>query len=146
MKKRYSSAFSLIIISLLILLFTGQGLASGFVLCIGENGHSAYEHSLAGKCAPSETSCPVRAACNISSCSVDHCGPCQDYVTNFDSLSGRVRSDLDISTSVSLPDISAVSIPAVTVFLRDLTANLSPLPPPRPYTALIALRTVVLLN
>jgi hypothetical protein len=40
---------------------------------------------------------------------------------------------------------ATVSI-APPVFFHDLTVNLSSLPPPRPYQALFALRTVVLLS
>jgi hypothetical protein len=41
---------------------------------------------------------------------------------------------------------SAIVSIAPPLFIRDLTVNLSSLPPPRPYQALCALRTVVLLN
>lgn len=136
-----------LLISLLIFLVTAQGLASGFVLCIGEDGHASYEHSLAGKCAPVEPVCVTADVCLGAFCADDHCGPCQDYATTFDSLHGRCRGDQDDNTSQQLPpDSSLVSPLPATFFVRDLTAKLSPQPPPRPTIAQTSLRTVVLRN
>jgi hypothetical protein len=133
------------LICLLVLLVAGQGVASGFALCVGEDGHSAFEQARAGSCVPAEPSFPAEDNCSCSFSTHDHCGSCQDFSTPSDSLHGRSRGDQDLSTPLPLSFVSAVSVPQFTLFIRDLTANLSPLPPPRPYIELIALRTVVLL-
>jgi hypothetical protein len=146
MKKRNSSRFSLLLVCLLVLLVAGQGLASGFVLCIGGDGHPAYEQAFAGKCTPVQPSCPAAEVCSCASCADDSCGPCQDISAFSDSLHGRSRGDQDLSTQLPLPAMSTVPSPAFTSFIRELTANLFPLPPPQPYTALSSLRTVILLN
>lgn len=146
MRLFHSKILSLLV-SLLILLVAGQGVASGFVLCVGEDGHSAFEQAWAGSCLPAEPSCPAEAEehyfCSAST--HDHCGSCQDFSTPSDSLHGRSRGDQDLSTPLPLSVASAVSAPQFTRFIRDLTANLSPLPPPRTSTALTALRSIVLL-
>lgn len=134
------------LVGVLVLLLAGQSLAAGFVLCVGESGRTAFEHAVGGKCAPAQPACPVEEECACSACGHDHCGPCDDYSTSVDSLQSRSRGDQDLSSPLLPPVIAAVPSAPRSIFLRDLTASLSPLPPPHPYTALLALRTVVLLN
>jgi hypothetical protein len=114
-------------------------LAWGFVLCIGADGHSAIEQAVSGKCSPAESTCPAK---DDFPCD-DHCGPCQDISTSLDFTYGRLHGDHDLSLPAPLPALVSVASPA---FYRELTAKLSTQPPPRPYHALSALRTVVLLN
>lgn len=147
MKRKTHSPFSILLITFLALLVTGQGVASDFVLCVGEDGHSAFEQAWAGSCIPAEPAYPSEAEehCSCSAGTHDHCGSCQDYSTPSDTLHGRSRGDQDFSTPLPLTAVSAVPAAQFTIFIRNLTANLSPLPPPRPTTALIALRSIVLL-
>ena len=137
---------STLLVCLLILLVTGQGFASGSVLCFQESGHSAFEQAGAGQCGPVESSCPENGELSWASGSHDDCGPCDDVSALSDSLHNRSRGDQDFSLSAPLPWVAMGSSPVVPAFIRDLTANLSPQPPPLHHSALIALRTVVLLN
>lgn len=134
------------LIGVLVLLLTGQSLAAGFVLCVGENGRTAFEQAVGGKCAPAQPACPVEEKCACSACGHDHCDPCDDYSTSVDSLQSRSRADQDLASLLLPPVIADVPSATWSIFLPDPTASLSPLPPPYPYTALLALRTVVLLN
>jgi hypothetical protein len=140
--KRFPPKFSSLLITLLILLVAGQGFAASFILCFQESGHSAFEQ--AGECSESAEPCCDNSGDSLTAC--DHCGPCHDVSVLSDALHGRCRGDLDLSTPAPLPVIIAAPAPAVEPFIRDLTANLSPQPPPYPCTTLISLRTVVLLN
>lgn len=144
--KFFRFPISYLLISLLIFLVAGQGLASGFVLCIGEDGHASYEHSLAGKCAPVEPGCASDDVCRSAFCADEHCGPCQDYATTLDSLQSRSRGNYDVATPQPLPDVALASLSPAPFFFRDLTAKLPPQPPPRPTIAQISLRTAVLRN
>lgn len=137
---------SYFLIGVLIFLVTGQGLASGFVLCIGEDGRASYEHGLAGKCASAEPACSTADDCRSTSCNDEHCGTCQDYATVLDSLQGRSRGDYDVAAAQPLPEVSCSSLFPSPFFLRGLTAKLAPQPPPRPTIAQTSLRTVVLRN
>ena len=137
--KKTSSPFLVLLVSLLVLLMAGQALASSFVLCLGENGHSAIEQAVSGKCATDEsTSCASGELCTHH-----HCRPCQDISTELDFVHGRWQDADDLSLSALPPATVSIAPP---VFFHDLTVNLSSLPPPRPYQALFALRTVVLLS
>lgn len=141
--KRFFSRFTAMFVALLVLLVTGQSLAWDYVLCLGVDGHSAFEEAVAGKCGPAK---PSGAAQDELSFTSDHCGSCQDLSPSFDSLHRRSGGDQDLSDSAPPPGLAAATSPAIPVFIRDLTTNLSPPPPPQSYHALIALRTVVLLN
>ncbi len=143
MKYLLSKSSTLLVI-LLILLMTGQGLASGFVLCVGESGRTTFEQGLAGKCAPAQPSC-VEEECSCSSHNDDHCGACNDFSAASDSLHGRSRGDQDLANALAFSPVAAVPSP-ITLSARHLPIKLSALPPPQPTTALIALRTIVLLN
>lgn len=137
--KRASSPYVVLLISLLVLFTAGQGLAANFVLCIADSGSTAIEQAFGGKCASAETpSCTEGALATHN-----HCGPCQDLSTSVDFTHGRSQSDQDLSPPALLP--IHVSI-APTAFPRDSSPNLFAQPPPRPYHALAALRTIVLLN
>lgn len=145
MKRITTPLFYKILVGLLVLLVTSQGLASEYVLCVGEDGHATYEQSLGGKCKTAEPDCAAdEISCNLS-CTFEHCGTCQDYTTTFDSMLGRSRGEQDLSKLLPVSAAPAVTASAVPLFIRNLTANLSPLPPPQPSTALIILRSVVLL-
>lgn len=144
--KKTPTPFSVLLVSLLVLLMAGQGLAPGFVLCVADNGHSAIEKAVSGKCSTEDLSCATVESTSCAAgdlCTHGHCGPCRDISTDLDSVHGRLHGDYDLV----LPALSPVIVSNVPpVFIRDLTSNLSALPPPRPYQALFALRTVVLLS
>ncbi|MDW7711486.1 MAG: hypothetical protein SCH98_13525 [Deferrisomatales bacterium] len=137
--KKASSPYVVLLISLLVLFTAGQGLSSSFVLCIADSGSTAIEQAFGGKCASAETpSCTEGALATH-----DHCGPCQDLSTSLDFAHGRSQSDQDLSPPGLLPPLVSITPSA---FLRDSSPTLFAQPPPRPYHALAALRTIVLLN
>ncbi len=142
---RFSSKSLAVLAILITLLMTGQGLASGFVFCVGEDGHSTIEQAFAGKCAPAPPSSPAESECGCAAEAHDHCGACDDYPAPLHSLHARSRGQDEAADRV-LPAMAAAPSFATTLFVRDLTAPLSPLPPPHPTIALLALRTVVLLH
>ena len=144
--KLLPSKISTLLICLLILLVTGQGFASGSVLCFQESGHSAFEQAGASQCGPLESSCSEKGELSWVSGSHDDCGPCHDVPALSDSLHSRSRGDQVFSCLAPLPCVATGPSPVAPVFIRDLTASLSPQPPPLHHSALIALRTVVLLN
>ncbi|MFA5515188.1 MAG: hypothetical protein WDA20_02785 [Desulfuromonadales bacterium] len=140
MKKNPSPFFALLV-ALLALLVAGQGLAWGFVLCIGENGgHLVVKQAASGKCAAESTCCAEGELA-----AHDHCNPCQDLLISLDSASHRLE-DNDFGCSLSLPEQAVPVTLALPFRIDEHSPNFFSLPPPRPYTALTALRTVVLLN
>ena len=127
---------------LLALLVAGQGIAWSFVLCIGESGHSAIEQSVHGKCGSDANPCGAEGGVSVA----DQESSCKDVPLSFVSLRDRSLGDDELFSAVSLPAGFPLSLTGGELFVRDLVASLYPQPPPRPYQALLALRTVILLN
>jgi hypothetical protein len=145
MKVFYSRSNGLII-ALLVMLVTGQAVASQLVLCFGQDGRYTFERAYAGKCAPGQ---PQRSAEEPSSSATTedgHCAPCHDIPAPSSFLHGRTHTDQYLSTLFTAPAVTILPLPGVEIFLRDLEGNPFSKPPPQPYNALTALRAVVLLN
>lgn len=142
------SRYIVVLISLLIFLLTGQAGVLGYVWCLGEDGHSEFE-SVANKgcytTPPQQAQgCHNEEGALESHTQEDHCGPCLDIPACLDVTSTRNQSQkgFDVSTgTASLPQISLSPI-----FARVLTKNLLAKSPPRVSQAILAHRTVVLLN
>jgi hypothetical protein len=131
-----------LLITLLVLLVSGQGVAWSFVLCIGADGHPVFEQSVAGQCGFGESGCAAEAG----PLTMENGTPCQDIPISFDSLHGRSAADQDLSSCLRIPANPLLVPSAEHTFVRDLTPNLLSQPPPRPYHALFALRSIILLN
>jgi hypothetical protein len=140
--KNYLNSFTFLLIGSMILLLTGQGLAKGLVLCIGEGDHFALEQAFTGKCKPVEAPCHEETEL---SCGHDHCGPCQDIEASINSLHGRSRGDQEFLYNLHESVLSAFIPFTFTAFFRDLIGNLFAQPPPPSSHPLLALRTIVLL-
>ena len=141
----FSSKLSTWLVALLILLVSGQGFAAGSILCFQEDGRSAFERARDGQCGHVFSSCSETEELSWASGIHEECGSCQDVSAASDFLHGRSRGDRDFSAPAPLPAFLVASSPRVTIFVRDLTANLFQQPPP-PQLALVILRTVVLRN
>lgn len=136
----------LLLLVLLAFVLTGQGRVYGYVWCFGEDGHTRMESALGGSCGGEEGAdavrpCPSAAPEPSVAAADEHCGPCLDLPAASDSLQSRIRNGHDLSSEL-LPPAGATA-PAVPVFIRVLTANLTPQPPPRPDVSLLVLRSVV---
>jgi hypothetical protein len=129
---------------LVLSLLAGQTSAFGYVWCIGADGHTRIEGATNGACGEAEDTCPPAPGDlrpSLSSAD-EHCGPCLDLPPAGDTLQNRSRPSHDFDVLLLPPAIAQA--PAGPVFIRTLTANLIPDPPPRPHETLLALRTVVL--
>lgn len=140
--------FSLIF--LLALLLISQGRAYGYVWCFGEDGHTRIEQSASGESCGDDQK-PGGAArwlaasiTTVLSASDQHCGPCLDLPAYLNGLQNRIQGHNDLAAQPLPPAL--MQAPIVSPFVRILTANLIPNPPPRPDSILLVLRTVVLLN
>lgn len=141
--RKSPSFYVRLLIPFLVLLIAGQGLAWGFVLCIDADGHSAFEQAVAGQCVPDDSQCHSAAGPST----FDHGSHCHDIPLSFDSLHHRFTGDQDLAASLLLPINSFLSAARSYAIVRDsIPDHLSSQPPPRPYQALFALRTVILLH
>jgi hypothetical protein len=126
----------------MIPLVTGQGLAKGLVLCIGEGDHFALEQAFTGTCKAAESLCHEETEL---SCSHDHCGPCQDIEASVNLLNGRSRGDHAFIYGVYPPAFFALLPFTISALSRELDQNHFSQPPPRSSLPLFTFRTIVLL-
>lgn len=144
MKKR--SSFNILCwLSLVLVLFTGQAAGQGFVWCLGEDGHVAFE-SLSDKDCASEGGQSGGAVSPWIGMPDAECGPCLD----LDACPELISAGQRISHAATLaPAPVPAALPTRNfspVPLRVLPTGLNPQPPPRLSTALLIHRTTVLLN
>ena len=135
--------------SLLTFLFTGQAGAQGYIWCLGEDGHSALEYAASDTCGPSPQQLEQTQQCHgeeirETSAQEEHCGPCYDLPTTFEAASRRTQDRKDFTAQIEFP--ATIQVASLPTFARTLTSNLYPQPPPRISQAILAHRTVVLLN
>lgn len=119
--------------------------ATGFVLCLGADGHIALEPARNSRCAnsmvPTASSWPQITSVPSQP---DHCGPCLDV-----SLSASTSDDPQMFAAPSASPEFAAPVLALVAFVLPVPVAL----PQRPYVVLssscahtlLALRTVILL-
>ena len=117
--------------------------AMGTVLCIGADGHIALEAGKNGRCGSFSSESPREYITQLPQ-TIDHCGGCIDV-----SLSASNSEDQQISSAPSAsPKVEAPALVLVAFVLPVSIESSQPhvvLPPSSRVTALLALRTVILL-
>ena len=119
--------------------------APGLVLCIGADGHIAFEPARNSSCAtPMALTSPALQQITPFPSQPDHCGPCIDV-----SLSTSKSDDQQLlSASRSLPKLEAPALVLVTFVLPvsvESPQRYCVVPPASRADTLLALRTVILL-
>ena len=129
-------------------LIASAGDMLGYAWCLGDDGHVEIQYVTSNGCCDSnlENSHSVRPdVATLHQSSDNHCGSCLDFSTQpneavFSKRLKRVSSgSIKIISSNSFPSISAQNVKLVV-------SNLASQPPPRVSQAILAHRTVVLLN
>jgi len=147
MKSR-PSRHILALVSLLVFLLTGQAAAQGYVWCLGEDGHAALEYAASTSCRPAPVEpCRDGHAGGMPGALAgdEHCGPCLDIPAVFDAARRPAQSPREYFPPQAGP-AARVEISRHPRCVPLLTADLQPQPPPRISQAILAHRTVVLLN
>ena len=147
------------LVGLFIFSLIGQGLLSGFVLCLGADGHVAVEAAHEKRCGfPSNVTKQVersyipRSGETSHSPSMfevpktfDHCGPCFDFPILIGGFDQRyIAPTQNTKTQIKTPIISALSS-FRSVLVSTTPEDLQPLTPSLINPTLTLLRTVTLL-
>lgn len=142
-RRFHTSAFTWLL--LLCLLVTPASL-SGFVWCLGDDGHAQVELATAGDCAVDRDMPPPVAGPGVAlDAGEDRCGPCLDLSSSHRWGSPRGRNSL---APASLPVALAPVVVALQRPLPDrfLTSRLVIDPAPRTPQQILHHRTIVLLT
>ncbi len=130
-------------LSLLLLLLTGPSGVQGYVWCLGEDGHAAFEEASSGLCGPSSHHDHAAEAA-APEVDTDHCGPCLDLSIGPDATSRRLQEPLALAlVAVASPPLF---LPFVADYPSQAPAEAEPAIAPLPPLYLLCQRTVVLLN
>jgi hypothetical protein len=140
------------LISVMVFVLAGQTSVQGYVWCLGENGHAALEHPVAGDCHGAERApgvCGDEHSDNEDDafhafCEVASCGPCLDLPA---SVKANFRRAGDFDADDILIDLPLVGFSFPLAASSDqFIPQLFPQPPPETDPFLVSLRTVVLLH
>lgn len=119
----------------------------GVVLCIGADGHVAFEAAQHGRCGTSLASppAPSRSQTTVTLVRADHCGPCDDVPVLVGDTRQQYLPVLSPPVQSAVPVLAlATDVLAVLPDVATTPSLLALLPTTSP--VLRALRTVVLLH
>lgn len=137
------------LVGVLIFFLIGQGSLSGFVLCLGADGHVAVEAAHEKRCGSPSNVTPREPTPNLSMFEApktfDHCGPCLDFPVLVDgSTQQYIAPTQNTRSQIKTPIISALSS-FRSVLVSTTPEDLQPLTPSLINPTLTLLRTVTLL-
>jgi hypothetical protein len=139
------------LISVMVFVLAGQTGVQGYVWCLGENGHAALEHPVAGDCHGGERAQDDHCGDEHSddeafhaSCEEASCGPCLDLPASVEA-NFRRAGDVDADDILIDLPLAGFSFPLALSSERFIP-QLFPQPPPGIDPFLVSHRTVVLLH
>jgi len=131
-------SMGLLLVGLSLYAFIAPNVLAGWSLCFGLDGHIALENTNS-KCCEKEEAAPEQSSLVQEK---SDCGSCIDVSLSIEEMPMAKPWDSKHASPVAMPFTSG-AVP--TIFLRDVTTDLLPLPPPRSNPNLAILRTIVLL-
>jgi len=140
------------LISVMVFVLAGQTGVQGYVWCLGENGHAALEHPVAGDCHGAERAqghCGDEHSSDEDEafqafCETASCGPCLDLPASIEA-NFRRAGDFDADDILIDSPLVGFSFP-LALSSNQFIPQLYPQPPPDIDPFLVAHRTVVLLH
>jgi len=134
------------LISVMVFVLAGQTGVQGYVWCLGENGHAALEHPVAGDCHGGERAQDEHSDDEAfhAFCEASSCGPCLDLPASVEA-NFRRAGDFEVDDILIDLPLEGFSFP-LALSSDQFIPQLFPQPPPDIDPFLVAHRTVVLLH